>query len=74
MVFLINRVVFCLKLNVLSLLVVAGQPNSKQEISFLINIYPLVAQLVEQLPFKEMVVGSIPTERTILKSLRNEAF
>ena len=26
--------------------------------------YPLVAQLVEQLPFKEMVVGSIPTERT----------
>jgi hypothetical protein len=31
--------------------------------------YPLVAQLVEQLPFKEMVVGSIPTERTIIKTL-----
>ena len=34
---------------------------------FLINrakYYPLVAQSVEQLPFKEMVVGSIPTERT----------
>ena len=30
--------------------------------------YPLVAQSVEQLPFKEMVVGSIPTERTILKN------
>ncbi len=29
---------------------------------------PLVAQLVEQLPFKEMVVGSIPTERTMKKS------
>lgn len=29
--------------------------------------YPLVAQLVEQLPFKEMVVGSIPTERTLIK-------
>ena len=27
--------------------------------------YALVAQLVEQLPFKEMVVGSIPTEGTI---------
>ncbi len=27
-------------------------------------IHPLVAQSVEQLPFKEMVVGSIPTERT----------
>ncbi len=26
--------------------------------------YALVAQLVEQLPFKEMVVGSIPTEGT----------
>ena len=28
--------------------------------------YPLVAQSVEQLPFKEMVVGSIPTERTAM--------
>ncbi|MDQ5950189.1 MAG: hypothetical protein QG585_131 [Patescibacteria group bacterium] len=27
-------------------------------------IHPLVAQLVEQLPFKETVVGSIPTEGT----------
>ena len=36
--------------------------------SFYIYLYPLVAQLVEQLPFKEMVVGSIPTERTILKT------
>ena len=35
------------------------------------HIYPLVAQSVEQLPFKEMVVGSIPTERTIIKTLRN---
>jgi hypothetical protein len=26
--------------------------------------YPLVAQSVEQLPFKEMVAGSIPAERT----------
>ena len=31
------------------------------------NTYPLVAQSVEQLPFKEMVVGSIPTERTNIK-------
>ena len=29
------------------------------------SIYPLVAQLVEQLPFKERVAGSIPAERTI---------
>ena len=27
-------------------------------------VIALVAQLVEQLPFKEMVVGSIPTEGT----------
>ena len=27
--------------------------------------FPLVAQLVEQLPFKETVAGSIPAERTI---------
>ena len=26
--------------------------------------YPLIAQLVEQLPFKERVAGSIPAERT----------
>ena len=31
-------------------------------------IYAPVAQLVEQLPFKEMVVGSIPTGRTFLKT------
>ncbi len=31
-------------------------------------LYALVAQLVEQLPFKEMVVGSIPTEGTMNKS------
>ena len=30
----------------------------------MVNSNPLVAQSVEQLPFKEMVVGSIPTERT----------
>ena len=29
-----------------------------------IVVYPLVAQSVEQLPFKETVVGSIPTKRT----------
>ena len=28
-------------------------------------LYPLIAQLVEQLPFKEMVVGSNPTEGTM---------
>ncbi len=28
-------------------------------------MYALVAQSVEQLPFKEMVVGSIPTEGTV---------
>ncbi len=33
--------------------------------------YAPVAQLVEQLPFKEMVVGSIPTGRTLIKTLRN---
>lgn len=32
-------------------------------------MHPLVAQSVEQLPFKEMVAGSIPAERTILKIL-----
>ena len=30
---------------------------------------PPVAQLVEQLPFKEMVVGSIPTGRTCICSI-----
>lgn len=30
-------------------------------------MYPPVAQSVEQLPFKEMVVGSIPTGRTLQK-------
>ena len=29
---------------------------------------PLVAQMVEQLPFKEMVAGSIPAERTMKKA------
>ncbi len=33
-------------------------------------IYPPVAQSVEQLPFKEMVVGSIPTGRTSVKKIR----
>ena len=28
--------------------------------------HPLVAQLVEQLPFKETVAGSIPAERTFI--------
>lgn len=32
------------------------------------NRYPPVAQLVEQLPFKEMVAGSIPAGRTNRKS------
>jgi hypothetical protein len=32
------------------------------------SIYAPVAQLVEQLPFKEMVVGSIPTGRTMNKA------
>ncbi len=31
--------------------------------------YPLVAQSVEQLPFKEMVAGSIPAERTKIAQL-----
>ena len=31
--------------------------------------YAPIAQLVEQLPFKEMVEGSIPPERTNLKNL-----
>ena len=30
----------------------------------LVGYYPPIAQLVEQLPFKEMVVGSTPTGRT----------
>ena len=30
----------------------------------LLIVYPLIAQLVEQLPFKETVGGSIPSERT----------
>ncbi len=34
--------------------------------------FPLVAQLVEQLPLKETVVGSIPTERT--RFLRRNKF
>jgi hypothetical protein len=34
---------------------------------------PPVAQLVEQLPLKEMVVGSNPTERTI-KYFENHRF
>ncbi len=39
-----------------------------REYSLIIK-YPLVAQSVEQLPFKEMVVGSIPTEGTMKKSI-----
>ena len=31
---------------------------------FLLSINALIAQLVEQLPFKQLVVGSIPTEGT----------
>ena len=34
------------------------------------NKHPLVAQLVEQLPFKETVVGSIPTEGTKLENFK----
>ncbi len=37
---------------------------SKKYVNCLEDLYPLVAQLVEQLPFKEMVAGSIPAERT----------
>jgi hypothetical protein len=29
-----------------------------------VSVYPPIAQSVEQLPFKQMVVGSIPTGRT----------
>ena len=32
--------------------------------------FPLIAQLVEQLPFKERVAGSIPAERTLTKMAR----
>ena len=35
----------------------------------LIKYYPLVAQSVEHLPFKQRVVGSIPTERTSISEL-----
>ena len=35
----------------------------------MVNSNPLVAQSVEQLPFKEMVVGSIPTERTTFRKI-----
>ncbi len=33
-------------------------------IKLVLNKTALIAQLVEQLPLKEMVVGSIPTEST----------
>ncbi len=38
------------------------------------NRYPPVAQLVEQLPFKEMVAGSIPAGRTRQKTAQTCCF
>ena len=40
----------------------------------LANIYAPIAQLVEQLPFKETVVGSNPTGRTETKRLQRGVF
>ncbi len=46
------------------------QANSLLEVRYVVYFdFPLVAQSVEQLPFKEMVVGSIPTERTRKKNM-----
>ncbi len=39
-------------------------PSTLQTLRLLTGIHAPVAQLVEQLPLKEMVVGSIPTGRT----------
>ena len=41
-----------------------GYPPVAVLVGIQVKQYPPVAQLVEQLPLKEMVVGSIPTGRT----------
>ena len=42
----------------------SGNPLKKRMFLCRVVTYAVVAQSVEQLPFKEMVVGSIPTEGT----------